>query len=378
MPRLPRHDVVLVPGFFGFANLGQITYFGHVKRMLASRFEALGFAARIHVVRSPPTASLPVRAARIAETVRAIRDRPDGPIHLIGHSSGGLDARLLAAPGSVLPTRADVARIAARVRSIVTVATPHRGTPLASTFATLRGQRLLQLLSVGTISVLHYGRLPIAALLRAGGMLTRLDDLALNSDILDEVFRNLLTQFSVGRRRAVRRLLREIVSDQALLVQLTPEAMEVFAASVHEREGVRCGSVVTRAARPGLRSTLAAGLDPGAQVSHVVHGVLHRLTRAIPRGHVPRLSAAHRAALRRAYGALPPIGANDGIVPTRSQVWAQVIHATEGDHLDVLGHFRDAEASPPHVDWLSTGSGFDRQRFEALWSDVARFVAAGD
>jgi len=41
----------------------------------------------------------------------------------------------------------------------------------------------------------------------------------------------------------------------------------------------------------------------------------------------------------------------------------------------VLGHFGDASADPPHIDWLSTGSGFDRVQFEALWSDVARFIA---
>jgi len=47
------------------------------------------------------------------------------------------------------------------------------------------------------------------------------------------------------------------------------------------------------------------------------------------------------------------------------------------DHLDVLGHFRDASHDPPHVDWFVTGSGFDRARFEALWSDVTRFLTAG-
>jgi hypothetical protein len=43
----------------------------------------------------------------------------------------------------------------------------------------------------------------------------------------------------------------------------------------------------------------------------------------------------------------------------------------------VLGHFRDAEHKPPHVAWLVSGSGFDRRRFEALWSDVVRFLVDG-
>jgi len=79
--------------------------------------------------------------------------------------------------------------------------------------------------------------------------------------------------------------------------------------------------------------------------------------------------------LRRAYGELPSPDANDGLVPTLSQAWGRVIHAAVADHLDVLGHFRDATHAPPHVDWLVTGSGFTRRRFEALWADVAKFLA---
>jgi hypothetical protein len=49
-----------------------------------------------------------------------------------------------------------------------------------------------------------------------------------------------------------------------------------------------------------------------------------------------------------------------------------------GDHLDVLGHFEDDSGSPilqakepAHADWLSSGSGFDRDRFAALTSAIA-------
>jgi hypothetical protein len=92
--------------------------------------------------------------------------------------------------------------------------------------------------------------------------------------------------------------------------------------------------------------------------------------------HLARLHPEVTRALRRAWShavARP----NDGIVPTRSQAWETVVHAAIADHLDVLGHFRDAAHDPPHVDWLVTGSRFDRPRFEALWDDVTRFLAAG-
>jgi hypothetical protein len=61
-------------------------------------------------------------------------------------------------------------------------------------------------------------------------------------------------------------------------------------------------------------------------------------------------------------------------VPTLSQVHGDLVHATCGDHLDVIGHFGDASTTPPHVDWLVTGSGFDRARFEATWTAVADYL----
>jgi len=368
------HHIYLVPGFLGFANLGRITYFGHVGRILAERLTELGLEPHIHIVRTPPTASLPARAARLVEVIDATAQRGAAPLHLIGHSSGGLDVRLFTAPGVELPTEIDVERLAARVRTVVTVATPHHGTPLASVFTTLRGQQLLQLLSLSTIYVLNFGYLPIAALLWMGGLVVRFGGLVANSDLLDEVFGRLLDDFTVGRRRAVRELLRNVVRDQALMLQLTPEAMEVFNASVLPRPGIRYGSVVAQAARPSLLSALRMGLDPGAQVTHALYGALYRLIAAAPERVTPQLAPAQQSALRRAYQELPSPDANDGIVPTLSQAWGHVVHAAVADHLDVLGHFRDAAHDPPHVDWLVTGSHFDRERFEALWADVTRYV----
>jgi mannose-1-phosphate guanylyltransferase len=88
--------------------------------------------------------------------------------------------------------------------------------------------------------------------------------------------------------------------------------------------------------------------------------------------HTPEVARA----LRHAYGATPSAAANDGIVPTRSQAWGRVIHAAVADHLDVLGHFRDASHDPPHVDWLVTGSGFNRARFIAKGNGPNKPVAS--
>jgi triacylglycerol esterase/lipase EstA (alpha/beta hydrolase family) len=371
------HHIYLVPGVFGFTNLGRLRYFAHVREFLVAHCAALGLDAAVHVVKTFPTSSLPKRAARVVEAIAATPGSTGAAVHLIGHSSGGLDVRLMAASNVALPTDVHIERYAACVRSVVTVATPHYGTPVASFFATLLGQKLLRLLSLSTMYLLRFGHLPLSGLLQLGAVFARLDNLGINSVLLDELFGQLLKDFSVGRRRAVEILFRQVSKDQALLVQLMPEGMEVFNASIRNRPGVRYGSVITRSRRPGIVSTLATGLDPSAQATHAVYGALYRLAAHTPRGRSPRLTAEQARALRRAYGAQPSVTANDGMVPTRSQVWGDIIHAVQADHLDVIGHFGDPSQTPPHVDWLATGSGFNQEQFDALWLDVIQYIVKG-
>ncbi|HVI93815.1 MAG TPA: hypothetical protein VM753_07410, partial [Anaeromyxobacter sp.] len=161
---MPRpHHVVLVPGFFGFANLGDFAYFGHVRDFLAEMGPAVGLRGDVVVVQTIPTASLRVRAAKVAEAVARAADGDDGEVSIVGHSSGGLDARLFVTPDVSLPSPLDVERYARRVRSVVTVSAPHLGTPVAHLFNSLLGQQLLRLLSVLTMYAVRAGRLPIGA-----------------------------------------------------------------------------------------------------------------------------------------------------------------------------------------------------------------------
>ncbi len=369
------HHVYLVPGFFGFANLGRLRYFVHVHDVLLRHAAARRLALRVHVVRTHPTSSLPRRAALLLEAIADTLPR-GGVAHLIGHSTGGLDARLLAMPGVALPSRRRIERVAARLRTVVTIATPHHGTPLAGALASLRGQRLIALLSLATSYVLRFGHLPMAALLPIAEVFRGATLPGKGRTLFDELSLRLLADFSIGRRRAVQRLLAQVIADQSLLPQLTPEAMEVFNAAVRDRPGLRYGSVVTRARRPGVRSTLAAGIDPAAQAMHGIYQAIYRLTADTPRGAEAPLTAAQRGALQRAYGRVPRSHANDGIVPTRAQVWDTVIAAVQADHLDVIGHYDDPATQPPHFDWLTTGSSFGTVAFDDVWSRVLDFLVA--
>lgn len=364
---------MLVPGFFGFANLGDFTYYGHVRDVLAELSPALGLDGEILVVATEPTASLSRRAALLAESVSDLLERSPGRVSIIGHSSGGLDARLFLTPGVALPTSADVERCASSVRALVTVATPHHGTPLAHLFTSMLGQQLLQILSLATIYTLRTGRLPISAALRLAGLLRRPGSRP--SGVVDQLFLQLLADFSEKRRHAVEQFLADVRSDQGLVPQITPAGMDVFNASTRDRPGVRYACVVTRARPPGLRSFARAGFDAYAQATHALFVVLYRFAARTPSERRPRITLDHAAVLRRVYGRIPDLAANDGIVPTLGQVWGELITATWADHHDVIGHFHLPAHVPPHFDWVASGTGFDRPQFEAVWRAIAVYVA---
>src|SRR4030095_14138301 len=91
------HHVYFTPGMFGFARLASYDYFAHVRNALTARFKEAGQLISTHVVDVLPTASVRRRAAKLS----ALIDRTSegkGPIHLVGHSSGGLAPRTGGSP----------------------------------------------------------------------------------------------------------------------------------------------------------------------------------------------------------------------------------------------------------------------------------------
>ncbi|MBN1207059.1 MAG: triacylglycerol lipase [Myxococcaceae bacterium] len=370
-----KHYIYLVPGFFGFTNLGELVYYGHVRDFLAAELARRGVEAEVVAIRSHPTASIRQRAADLLKGVQETAGAGEGPIHLIGHSTGGLDSRLFVSPGASLREGLALEPYASRVRTVVTVSTPHAGTPLASFFLGLFGQQLLKLLSLFTVYVLRFGRLPLKVAFRLGHLLSRADNqLGWKHTLLDQLFDQLLGDFSADRREAVSRFLGDVGNDTSLIPQLTPEGIDLFNAGCEDRPGVRYGSVVTQSRPPSLRTRLSAGLDPYAQLTHTVYSVFYGQTQRMPLNKIPLHTAEQTAALVQAFGALPGPQACDGIVPTRSQVYGRVVGAVRADHLDAIGHFDQPTHQPPHVDWLISGSGFRRPQFEKLWKDVADFL----
>ncbi len=365
-----RHHIYLIPGFFGFADLGGITYFHHVRQFLESELERYGLDAEVIPVSTLPTASIRKRTVRLLECVaRTAGDA--GPIHLVGHSTGGLDARLFASPSASLEgTELILSDYADRVKSVVTVAAPHRGTPMASFFASLMGAKLLYLLSLGTIYTLRFGKLPLTVAVKLAGILARVDDLVgLENNVLDQLYDQLFDDFDEEREAAIRDFLEHVRKDRDLVGQLTAGGIDLFNATASDREGVDYSSICIRARDPGFRALKDVGFDPYGQATHGLYRFLHWLTAR--GGDELTLSGEHEQALTRGFGEFPSREASDGVVPTLSQPWGEVIHTAVADHLDVCGHFDDGSHEPPHVDWIATGSKFSRRDFEALWRQVA-------
>lgn len=116
--------VVLVHGFLGFGHvrfLGlDIAYF----RNVAEALRPLGVSPHVPVL--PPAGTVAARAEALAAWLRRLDAER---VILIGHSMGGLDGRHLI--HHLDPER--------RVRALVTLGTPHRGSPVARWCLETRG-----------------------------------------------------------------------------------------------------------------------------------------------------------------------------------------------------------------------------------------------
>ncbi|HEX4352157.1 MAG TPA: hypothetical protein VHZ95_04570, partial [Polyangiales bacterium] len=298
----------------------------------------------------------------------------DGPIHLIGHSTGGLDARVAANPNAALATHIKFEAFD-RVDSIVTISTPHHGTPLASFFGSAMGQPLLRLLASSAIVGLERGKLPLSFLIKLGAMLVRMDDvLGLKGTIADQLYEQLLRDFTDARRADIIRFLEGVAEDRALVIQLSPDSLDLFNATSADPDRIAYGSVLTRGRRPHLHGAISHYRDPYAQALYMAYCTVWWLTSHADQRYMPALNAQQKAAIVDGFGEVPLLSDNDGMVPTLSQVWGEVIHVATADHLDVVGQYGDTSLSGTHADWLPSASHFDDVAFERLWEAVATFV----
>lgn len=363
----PELHIYLIPGFFGFANIGALRYFEHVRAALESRAKALGRSVRIHDVETLPTASIARRAARVLDTIAATAGWDDAPIALVGHSTGGIDARLLLQPGVELPSTHDPALFTDRITHILGITSPHQGSPLATAFNAYRGAQLLRLLSTSLVGLMRRGALDSDAVQSFAGWIDRKGDERSAPMLFDRVVRELLDREGREQRRALEAFFADVAEDGTLLVQLQPESMDIFNAAMTMPERVRCGSIVA-AARPPTRDLRKGfGLNPKKHTSVTIFSQLYRFTAVEPGLPWKPLEQPHATALDAADPIFREAGANDGMVPVRSQLWGEVVSTVVADHMDVLGHFHAPNAERVHHEWVASGTGFSLDDFAELW-----------
>jgi len=130
-------NIVLAHGFLGFSKFLGVEYFNGVKERLELVFPSI----RVFVPQVAAAASIKERGEQLGgQIIDAIgKDLldPKQKVHIIAHSMGGLDARHVISK--------DIGGIAARIRSLTTIGTPHGGSPIADLLMSpLQGEKLLR------------------------------------------------------------------------------------------------------------------------------------------------------------------------------------------------------------------------------------------
>jgi triacylglycerol lipase len=359
---------------FGFSHLAGYDYFVHVAKALGDRMRTAGEPCELVVVSAPPTGFIRRRSQVVIDTIEEHCSRADGPIHLIGHSTGGLDARLLTSPSVTL----DVPSWIERVRTVVTLNTPHQGTPVAYFFSTLSGTRLLYALSLFTFATLRFGGPSLTVFSSWVAFLGRLDDaFGVNIKLLDRSVQLVLRFIEKEGQIEVGEWLDGIRHDQGGVIQLTPESMDMFNASVEDSSAVRYGSVASWGPSPGPVRFLSSVRSPMAALSATLYSTLHIIaSRASKTYPYSSPDATVRETIERALGRELTDQVNDGLVPTASMVWGDLLWEGSADHLDILGHFH-GEPGSTHTDWLTSGAGFREDDFEQVMDAVTDFLLDG-
>jgi triacylglycerol lipase len=370
------HHVFLIPGFFGFSNLGEVLYFRAVRETLQRDFALRGEELTIHGVRTFPTGSLRRRARRVLETIaesKCLDDAATKGVHLVGHSTGGIDARLVASPARDLGHEEVRKKLASQLRNVVTIASPHYGTPLANFFTTIYGKQLLYFVTL--LVFVGLWRRPISAAAGILGLGYRVADLVgLNETMMKQLTNQLLRDFTPARQKEVREFLNSILDDVSLMMQLTPESMDVINSTLQPLEGVRHVSYGTTAPSP-VRTLLrkTALRDLLTPVGTVLYGTLHTLTAQVEPGYTyhPAIDAKDLfTGLRLPFDL--EASSSDGVVPSLSQIHGEFRGFVKADHLDVIGHYlRGPLEKKDGADWLVSGARFTVEEFEVLWADVS-------
>lgn len=380
-------ELYLVPGFMGFDHLARLAYFEGVEAYLRAVLAARGIGLRVLVTRTVAAGALAKRAAQLAAEVASFHDPACTSVHFLGHSTGGLDIRLLLSPGSAfdplgnamgvpgLPIdRARYRHAIEHTKSAMSLATPHHGTPLANVLLGIGFDRGLR--NASWFASKPVSRRLLEGSLRAVGRFSRV----LRAAHVETGFLGWIGDVVLERPPdGVADYIASFGEDLGALRNLTQESASLFAAAVEMRSGVDYVSFCTGTDEP--RGPIATD-DPFVHFNTRMFRLLWPKVAEknpaypyAPRAEVESLVATYRADLAagRDVGALSlSERSNDGLVPTFSQAFGRIGGVFASDHLDCVGMYDHGETTG----FVRSGARFDAGRFALLWSRVADVLSA--
>jgi hypothetical protein len=389
-----KHDLIeiyLVPGFLGFESVGKLQYFIDVDLALEKNLGGPNVELRIHATETEPAASFHRRAVKLAKEV-ASKHSPDATsVHFVGHSTGGIDIRVLLSEGGAIdqdPTldgelsedsAHNLRDALSKTQSAVGVATPHYGSPIASAALRLDVDLLLQALS----KILRFGPAGFVlsnTLVIAGLATTIVRGLPGDKPFIEWLGRDVLSH----PPKELIEYLRHVTKDVGALRNLTQEGTNLANALLIDRKGVRYGSIVTGTQEPhGLIETTYPIIYFNTMIFRLVWDIVAKRNPGYPYAErnpeLERKQAADRDNDLDVGELNIDDRTNDGIVPTASQAHGEILGVFESDHLDCVGHYphdRPHRPTKEHVPgWIRSGAAFNGKRFDLLWQRVAEFIA---
>ncbi len=366
--------IALVPGFFGFDHRGETTYFAdRFVAGLRSALEARGIAnIPVLSVSTLGIGSLCKRQEDLLRELRALETPgPNGPRlagprtwHLVGHSTGGVDAAMLLRQAPLAERKAGVEYAARgwgewtdlveRVGSVTTIAAPHFGTglaesPIARFVAGHPSPAAARDMVSAALSIAHRGDLTsrIRFALSSTPGLSKMPFFLLQMLLMNELARDLRPE---------------------VLAPLSAQPLRAAAAD-------RMFSIATIAPRPGSDHSdhlfrdmwrwTHEGSESASALPQPASSALDDVTLRLPTQRTLGLSAV-------------AVGDNDGVATTQRQVLGELIGVVIGDHVDVLGRYRrtsliDDKVIDPGL--LTSGAEFGDNQFFELLLRVAHNIA---
>lgn len=367
-----KHLIVFVPGFFGFKHLGRIAYFSALKQPLVKRLsEKHKVTAKTFVAKPMPTGAFKVRAQNLLDQSydEFIHGKYD-KIHYIGHSTGGVDIRLaLDEKFELESSRAHILANSLMRKTLrehlgarVSIAAPHRGTPLATPFITMG------------FSVLPSAASPffsaIGNVIKQEEAVRRIMKIRLPVDEFRKLNRSMevsgLTPNDLG---SIVKFVTSIAVDRRAILGLTPEHMASLN-KIQENMGAddrNCFSIITRAPKPDPEAIIHSREKAIEAPTALMYLVLWTVTARFPSNrNFRQIPPSALKKLGVPENEKPDRHDNDGIVPTLSQPWGKIIALVQADHLDVIGH----------PEWMNSGACFHENEMSKMLDELAECIAS--